>query len=64
MYKEALRNIQGLEITAVIAVVIFFSFFVGLMIYVYGYKNNFVDHMEHLPLEEKDATENNNHIKK
>ena len=38
MYKEALRGIEGLEIGPLIAVVIFFTFFVGLSIYVVGYK--------------------------
>lgn len=55
MYKEALRGIEGLEIGALIAVVIFFVFFVSLMIYVYGYKPSHTDRMENMPLEEKDA---------
>ena len=60
MYKEALRGIAGLEITAAIGVVICFSFFVGLLIYVYGYKTSHTDRMESMPLEEKDANNNNN----
>ena len=55
MYKEALRGIEGLEISAAIAVVIFFTFFVGLILYVYGYKSNHTDIMENMPLEEKDG---------
>lgn len=54
MYKEALRGIEGLEYGPVIAVVIFFTFFVGLIIYVIGYKPNHTDRMENMPLEEKD----------
>jgi len=55
MYKEALRGIEGLEIGAMIAVVIFFTFFVGLIIYVVGYKPSHTDLMENMPLEEKDS---------
>ncbi len=55
MYKEALRGVEGLDISAAIAVVIFFTFFVGLIIYVIGYKTNHTDLMENMPLEEKDS---------
>lgn len=59
MYKEALRGIAGLEVTTAIAVVIFFTFFVGLFWYVYGYTKKHSEKMENLPLEENEVKNQN-----
>ncbi|MGB0881106.1 MAG: CcoQ/FixQ family Cbb3-type cytochrome c oxidase assembly chaperone [Polaribacter sp.] len=58
MFKDALRNVEGLEIYPTISFVIFFLFFFGLMFYVYGLTKNHTANMSNMPLDE-----NNNTIK-
>ena len=65
MFKDAVRNVEGLEFYPTISFVIFFLFFIGLMFYVYGFTKSHTDEMSHLPFEENNATldtkkENNN----
>ncbi len=50
MYKDILRSISDIEIFPVIAIVIFFLFFIGLLIWVFGMDKKLVNHMSQLPL--------------
>lgn len=52
MYKEILRNTEGMEIGAVISFVIFFSFFLMLLVYVFRMSKTHRDDMKNLPLDQ------------
>lgn len=49
--KGNLENISGVEIFPMISLIIFFTFFVGLFIYVLTRKKDYIDEVSHLPLE-------------
>ncbi|MGY6560904.1 MAG: CcoQ/FixQ family Cbb3-type cytochrome c oxidase assembly chaperone [Luteibaculaceae bacterium] len=55
--KGHMESIFGIEIFPLISFVIFFTFFVGLIIYVITMKKNYVSEMSDMPL---DASQNNN----
>lgn len=52
--RSVLENIAGMEIFAIIGILIFFSFFIGLLIWVIRLKANKVDEFSRLPLEQDD----------
>ncbi|MEO0583095.1 MAG: cbb3-type cytochrome c oxidase N-terminal domain-containing protein, partial [Bacteroidota bacterium] len=51
--KEVLRSIDGIDLFPVIAIAIFFTFFVLLLIYVMRLKKEEVQHMASIPLEDE-----------
>lgn len=64
MYKDVLRSIEGIEIFPVISFIIFFFFFLGLLLYVFSMKKNWLKEMENMPLEDEQPMSqslNNNH---
>lgn len=48
--KHNVNTIGGIEIYPIISLLIFFLFFVGLGIWVYGYKKEAIDDMSQIPL--------------
>lgn len=52
MYKEVLRNINGIELGGIISFIIFFTFFLALIIYLIRMKKDHRDEMKNLPLDE------------
>ncbi len=48
--RSVLDNIAGLEIYAIIGIVIFFTFFIGLIVWVVSMKSKKVDEYSRLPL--------------
>lgn len=52
MYKEVLRSIEGAEIFPIIALILFFAFFVGITIWAYKRDKKTVDEIANLPLED------------
>ncbi len=52
MYKEILRNINGIEFGGVTSFMIFFVFFLLLILYVTRMKKDYRDEMKNLPLED------------
>ena len=48
--KHNVNTIVGIEIYPIISLLIFFLFFVGLGIWVYGYKKEAIDDMSQIPL--------------
>jgi cytochrome c oxidase cbb3-type subunit IV len=48
--KHNMENIAGIEIFPVLSLVIFFAFFVGLGIWVLGYKKDKIQEMSKIPL--------------
>ena len=59
MYRTILESISGIEIWPVIALVIFFVFFVGMLIWVFRLKKEDVSAMANIPLEENEKKLNN-----
>ncbi len=51
MFKHLFDNIAGVEIFPIMALMLFFTFFVGLMIWVFRLDNRFIKKMRNLPLE-------------
>jgi len=54
MFKAAVRSIEGLEFWPTISFTIFFIFFIGLLIYVYGFTKSHTDEMSNLPFEDNE----------
>ena len=48
--KHNLETIEGIETYPIIALLIFFAFFIGLAFWVYLYKNEKMDEMSQIPL--------------
>lgn len=51
--KGHLNSIDGIEIYPIISFIIFFSFFIGLSIYVFTMKKSKVEEMKNIPLEDE-----------
>ena len=60
MFKHYFEGIENIEIWPVMALIIFFLFFTGLLIYTFKIDKKYVKKMENLPLERDDAESNTN----
>jgi len=56
MYKDVLVSIEGIEIYPIIALLIFFSFFVGLCAWFVLADNDRLQRLARLPLDEGEPT--------
>jgi cytochrome c oxidase cbb3-type subunit IV len=56
--RSVLDNATGLDIYAIIGLVIFFSFFIGLIIWVVKMKRSKVDEYSRIPLTEDESDKN------
>lgn len=52
MYKNVLQGIDNIAIWPVISFIIFFSFFLGLLWYVFKVDKGFIDHMKQMPMDD------------
>jgi len=52
--KGHLTSIDGIEIFPIISLIIFFSFFVGMLYYLYKIDKTTVNEIKNIPLEEED----------
>ena len=59
MYKDILQSISGIEIYAIVAMVIFILFFVGMTIWIIKVDKKYIKRMSELPIE-KDKNEISN----
>jgi cytochrome c oxidase cbb3-type subunit 4 len=50
--KHNMETIAGVEIFPILSLLIFFSFFLGLGLWVYSYKKETIDEMSQIPLED------------
>ncbi len=55
MYKNVLQSIDHIEIWPLISFLIFFSFFIGLLIWVFTVDKKYVNKMKSMPMD--DATD-------
>jgi cytochrome c oxidase cbb3-type subunit IV len=60
MYKEILRSIDNIAIWPMISFIIFFTFFIMLLWYVFTADNKFIKEMSQKPLH--DGSENSNDV--
>lgn len=51
MFSNNLSSIEGISVYPIIALIIFFAFFTGVIIWVSRMKKNYVNKMGNLPLE-------------
>ena len=51
MYKEILRSMEGVEVGAVVGFLIFFTFFLVMIIYLFTLKKSYRDDMKNIPLD-------------
>ena len=65
MFKDAVRNVEGLGLYPTISFVIFFLFFIGLLVYVYGITKKHSNTLGNLPFEDNeiDSLNENKKIK-
>lgn len=52
--KGNMENIHDVQIFPIIAFLIFFTFFIGLLFYVFTKNKDYIDQVSQLPLEEDD----------
>ena len=52
MYKDILQSISGIELYAIVAMVIFILFFVGMAVWVIKVDKKYIKRMSELPIEE------------
>ncbi|MCO6499053.1 MAG: CcoQ/FixQ family Cbb3-type cytochrome c oxidase assembly chaperone [Vicingus serpentipes] len=50
--KHTMETIDGIALFPIISFVIFFSFFIGLLYWVFKTDKSYVNHLENLPLED------------
>lgn len=51
--KGNLTSIDGIEIFPIISLIIFFTFFIGLGIYIFRADRNKIDYLKQLPLDDE-----------
>jgi len=60
MYKDILQTIDHVAIWPIISFIIFFTFFLGLLWWVFTADKNFINEMSRKPLQ--DGSENSNDV--
>ncbi len=61
--KHNMDTIMGIELFPMIALLIFFVFFLGLILWVFTYKKEAINELSMLPLQNDEENEKQNHIK-
>jgi cytochrome c oxidase cbb3-type subunit IV len=56
MYKEVLSRIEGIDVFPLIALVIFFTFFLVLIVWVFRLNRGYLDSMADMPLDGENET--------
>jgi cytochrome c oxidase cbb3-type subunit IV len=51
MFKEYLQSIEGVEVYAIISMIIFLSFFIVILIWLFRADKKYIKKMKELPLE-------------
>jgi len=58
MFKHYFERIENIEIWPVMALIIFFLFFTGLLFYTFKMDKKYIKKMENMPLESDDTESN------
>ena len=59
MFKHYFERIENIEIWPIIALIIFFVFFTGLLIYTFKIDKKYINKMENMPLEGDNESNSN-----
>ena len=59
MYKDILQSINGVELYAIAAMIIFILFFLAMIIWLIKVDKNYIKEMSELPLKEDNEISNN-----
>jgi len=59
MFKHYFEQIQGIEIWPIISLGIFFTFFIGLLFWVWKVDKGYIKEMENMPVDEEESLKNN-----
>jgi hypothetical protein len=59
MYKDILQSINGVELYAIAAMIIFILFFLAMIIWLIKVDKNYIKEMSELPLKEDNETSSN-----
>jgi cbb3-type cytochrome oxidase subunit 3 len=59
MFKDVLQSIEGIEFFAIIGMIIFILFFIGITIWLFKVDKKYIKKMSELPLNEE-SNENKN----
>ena len=57
MFKDYLQSIEGVEVYAIISMIIFITFFIGIVFWLFKVDKQYIKKMRELPLE-KDSSMN------
>jgi hypothetical protein len=52
MYQNVLNSIQGIGLYGIVSILIFFTFFTGMLVWAFALKKNYLNTMGNLPLED------------
>jgi hypothetical protein len=63
MYKDILQSIEGVQVYAIAAMVIFILFFVGIIIWLIKVDKRYIKEMSELPLKEDNNETTNEEMK-
>lgn len=57
MFKYYFEQVHNVEVWPIISLIIFFAFFVGLIIYVWRMRKDYIEYMEEIPLADDNSSE-------
>ncbi|MBE2228856.1 MAG: hypothetical protein IAE93_15980 [Ignavibacteria bacterium] len=60
MYKQVLQSISGIEIYPEIALIIFFAFFLGVIVWSFTRSKKYISTMEKIPLDDSSSEKSSN----
>ena len=60
MFQNIFESLKGIGIYGIISILIFFTFFTGMLVWAFALKKNYLTNMESLPLESGEDPENPN----
>jgi len=52
MFKHYFELVENIQVGPILALIMFFSFFLGMAVWIYYLDNKFIDKMKNLPLED------------
>lgn len=55
MFKHYFEQIQGIEIWPIISLIIFFTFFIGLIYWVIRVDRSYIQKMENIPMDNENS---------
>ena len=63
MIKNIVENINGVEMFGIISICLFFTFFIGMLLWATRLKKNYLNSMQQLPLDggEKTSKQDSSH---